>query len=140
MTVVENSVEIARPPEVAFDYLSDMRNELKWNPDCQRMEKVTDGPVGLGTRFRAKWRASGVVEAECLRYDRPRGWTYLNGGPVEVRLDVDLTPTPAGTRLVSRFDAKPRGWFHLVFPIFLLVIRRQEKTNMANAKRAVEAL
>jgi hypothetical protein len=38
--------------------LSDHRSELEWNPTCQVMEKITDGPVGTGTRFRAKWKSS----------------------------------------------------------------------------------
>jgi hypothetical protein len=51
-----------RPPRAAaedvFAFTSDMRNELKWNPDVQDMHKVTDGPVGLGTPFAAKWKQS----------------------------------------------------------------------------------
>jgi hypothetical protein len=28
-----------------------MRNESKWNPDVESMEKITEGAVGLGTRY-----------------------------------------------------------------------------------------
>jgi hypothetical protein len=35
MAVIENSVEIGRSPEDVVDYLVDLRNELKWNPDTQ---------------------------------------------------------------------------------------------------------
>lgn len=40
--------------------------------------------------------------------------------------------------LASRFDARPQGWFRLVFPIFLLIMRKTERENKVNAKRALE--
>ena len=48
MTVIRNTVVIRCTPEQAFDYLSDLRNELDWNPTVQSVEKLTDGPVGVG--------------------------------------------------------------------------------------------
>ena len=51
MTVINNSVEIRCTAEEAFDYLSDHRSELEWNPGIVSIDKLTDGPVGLGTRY-----------------------------------------------------------------------------------------
>ena len=56
--VIENTGEIGRTPEDVFDYLSDMANEVAYNPDCVSMERLTDGPVGVGTKYRAKWKQS----------------------------------------------------------------------------------
>ena len=75
-TVIENVIEIARTPEDVFDYLSDLGNEVRWNPDCLSMEQLTDGPVGVGTRFRAKWKQGPVIFPEVTAYERPRTWTY----------------------------------------------------------------
>jgi hypothetical protein len=74
MTVIKNSTILPCTPEEAFDYLPDLRNELEWNPDCTLMEKITDGPVALGTKFRAQWVGSPVVEVEIVDYERPRMW------------------------------------------------------------------
>ena len=74
-TLIENVTEIARTPEDVFDYLSDMGNEVRWNPDCISMEQLTDGPVGVGTRFRAKWKQGPVVFTEVTAYERPSNWT-----------------------------------------------------------------
>jgi uncharacterized protein YndB with AHSA1/START domain len=139
MTIIINSVEIARPVEEVFDYLSDQSNELNWNPSVESMEKLTDGPVRVGTRYRAKWRGAPTIMTECTRYDRPHGWTYRNGGPIAVTFNADLAPTATGTALCVRFDARPQGWFRLVFPLFLLVIRKQERENMRCIKRVLEA-
>ena len=42
-SVITNHVIIQRPQETVFDFVADMRNELKWNPDVQTMEKLTEG-------------------------------------------------------------------------------------------------
>jgi carbon monoxide dehydrogenase subunit G len=138
MAVIHSQVEIARAPEDVFDYVVDMTNELKWNPGVQSMEKLTEGPAGAGTKYLAKWKQSGKIEVHCVEAERPRKVRFVNGGPIEVDLAVTLEATPQGTRLDARFDAKPRGLFRLVFPIFLMVMRRQEAANMLNLKKALE--
>lgn len=138
--VIENTVDIARGLEATFDYLSDMRNELQWNPDCVSVEKISDGPVGVGTRFRAKWKQGPEIEAECTAYDRPRMWRYENGGPISLVLTITLVPTSTGgTRMTSHGVWTPHGWFRLVFPVFIRVMRRAERGVVANARRALEA-
>ena len=84
MTMIRNSAVIRCTPEEAFDFLSDHRSELEWNPACQEMAKLTDGPVGVGTRYRAKWKAGPRVELETMTFDRPREWSVHNGGPIEL--------------------------------------------------------
>jgi hypothetical protein len=102
------------------------------------MEKLTDGPVGLGTKYRAKWKGSPAVQLETVAFDRPRGWTMHNDGPIEVTFTCRLEPVPEGTRLQAAFTPTPHGWFRLIFPIILIAIRRDEKANMSHLRDAVE--
>jgi hypothetical protein len=103
VTVISNSVEIRCTPEEAFDYLSDHRNELEWNTGIESIDKLTDGPVGLGTRYLAKWKsAPKAVEVETTAYegysqDKPetRSWRW--------------SPWSAGVP-VNRAGGLPRGW------------------------------
>lgn len=139
MAVIVSSVEIRCSPSEVFDYLSDPRSELEWNPKVEVMEKLTEGPLGVGTKFRAKWTKSKLVTMECKAYDRPNGWCYVNGGPVTVELRVVLAERDEGTLLTSRFDARPRGAFHFVFPVFLAMMRREEARNMELLRQAVES-
>ncbi len=138
MPVITNSVLLRCSPETAFDYLSDHRGELEWNPTCEVMEKLTDGPVGLGTKYRAKWKHSPYVEVETVAFDRPRSWTVHNSGPIEITFTCRLEPVAGGTRLHADFEPTPHGWFRLIFPIFLIMIRREEKANMGYLRDAVE--
>lgn len=138
MTVIRNSVVIRCTQEEAFDYLSDLRAELEWNPKCQVMEKLTDGPVGLGTKYRAKWKNSPQVELDTVQFERPRTWAMHNGGPIEVTFACRFEPHPKGTKLFAEFQPRPHGWFRLVFPLFLLMIRRDEKANMVHIREELE--
>ena len=74
------------------------------------MEKLTTGPVGIGTRFLAKWKQGPVIETECTRFD-DLGCGGTRTGPISLVLTITLdrrraaaqmTPTANGPqRLVS---------------------------------------
>ena len=99
MTVIENQATIACTPEELFDYCVDLRNELEWNPTVISMEKLTDGPIGVGTRYLARWKgAPSAIEVTCVEFDRPRRWVHDNGGPIAVHLHRDRG---AGRRRVA---------------------------------------
>lgn len=138
MDVIRNSVVLPCTPQQAFDFLSDLRNELEWNPKCQAMEKLTDGSAGVGTRYRAKWKGSPVVELDTVAFDPPRTWTMHNGGPLEVTFTGRLVEVLEGTRLDVEFEPKAHGWFRVIFPLFKIVLERDEQTNMGHIKTAVE--
>ena len=139
MASIRNSTVIHCTPEEAFDYLVDVRNELEWNPGVESVEKLTEGPVGLGTRFRAKWKsAPQAVVVEVLVFDRPRGWTSHAGGPIEVTLTIALEPVAGGTRLAADFDATPHGPLRLLFPLLLRRLRAEEAANMTYLRDALE--
>jgi energy-coupling factor transporter transmembrane protein EcfT len=54
-------------------------------------------------------------------------------------LTVTLEPTPSGgTRMTSHGEWTPHGWFRLAFPVFIRVMRRAERSVVANACRALE--
>ena len=140
MPVIESTVRIERPPADVFDSISDPRSELEWNPKVRIMEKLTDGPIAPGTRFRAKWSKSPVVELEIRRFDRPHGWGYRNGGAIAVDLDISLEPIDGGraTQLRSRFGATPHGAMRVILPLMMASLRREEARNMVLIKERIE--
>jgi hypothetical protein len=104
------------------------------------MERLTDGPVGVGTRFRAKWKQGPVVFTEVTAYERPSSWTYVNGGSIGCVLTISLEPTSSGgTRLTSRGLWSANGFARLFFPVFIRTMRAAEVQVLANARRALEA-
>ena len=139
MTIITSNTTIACPIADVFDFAVDLRNELHWNPKVERMVKITDQPIGVGTKMRGKWTKSKEIELECIRFDPPHGWTWVNGGPVSVTFDVTLTEVDDGTRLDSTFDATPHGLFRLIFPVFIRMMRKEEARNMTLLKAHLES-
>jgi hypothetical protein len=104
------------------------------------MEQLTDGPVGVGTKFRAKWKQGPVIFPEVTAYQRPHNWTYVNGGSIACVLTITLEPTSTGgTRLTSRGLWSANGLARLIFPVFIWTMRKAEVDVVANARRALEA-
>ena len=136
--VIENDYEIRRSPEDVYDFMIDMRNEAKWNPDLVSMEKTTDSAPGVGTQFRARWKGSPVILVTCTRAERPSHITFDNGGPFAVKLDGSLSPSAAGTKVHTRMEVRPNGAARLIFPLFAQMVRRQEKSVPLNITRALE--
>jgi uncharacterized protein YndB with AHSA1/START domain len=139
MTVIRNTILINRPIEEVFDFAVDSRNEFRWNPKVRAMTKVTDGPIGLGTRMAAKWTMSGHIEMECTEYERPYRWAWANGGPIAVTVTVRLSGEAGGTRLRTAFDARAHGPARLFFPVFMRIMRKEEARNMGYLKACLES-
>ena len=137
-STIVSHVRINKPPHVVFNYISDMRNELKWNPDVQYMQKTTDGPIGVGTRFKAKWHLSDTIDEEITRLVSPTDVTFENGGSLAVSLQVHLTGVDSATEMEARFIATPHGFLRAIFPIMRSKLKQQEAENMVNLKRAIE--
>jgi uncharacterized protein YndB with AHSA1/START domain len=137
---ITNSVVINRPIDEVFDAAVDLRNELKWNPRVQKMEKITDGPVGLGTQMRAKWSKSTDITCECTEFVRPRSWTWVNGGPFPVTLRIVLSEEPDGTRLTASFDPSAKGIMRLALPVFVRMMRKEEAQTLEHFHRYMEDL
>lgn len=51
-----SQITIARNPAAVFSFVSDLENEPRYWPTVERIERLTPGPIGPGTRFSAHVR------------------------------------------------------------------------------------
>jgi Polyketide cyclase / dehydrase and lipid transport len=75
MITVEKEVLVERPADEVFDFLADVRNEERWNPNVLRIESEADGPLAVGGTFEGVYRRSGrmrFVLVEAVRPSRRR--------------------------------------------------------------------
>jgi hypothetical protein len=72
MAQIQGELVINRPVHEVFDVVADERNEPRYNPLIRRAEKLTRGPIGRGTRFRAEAVTLGRTTGMTIEY-RPRG-------------------------------------------------------------------
>ncbi len=98
MTTVSCTTRINAPQEKVFDVFADLKSAPSRIKSIIRLEVLTDGPIGKGTKFRETRKMFGKEATETMeitQFDAPRAYT------VEAR--------SCGMHYVSRFDFKPEG-------------------------------
>jgi uncharacterized protein YndB with AHSA1/START domain len=142
MVQVEGEIVINRPVEEVFDFVADERNEPRFNPHMRRAEKITEGPVGVGTRYRSELVSMGrtiKMDIEFTGYERPRrlaSSTHMSSMDTQGALTFD--PVPGGTRMRWWWELEPRGVLKLVSPVVAGMGRRQELRIWTGLKRLLE--
>lgn len=141
MVVLENSADIAVPPQQVFDYLSDLRNEAEWNSAMRSVHLLTGEPVGIGSRYRARWAGSPDVIVEYTRYERPGQWVSVADSKVmTIRFSARVTPVPSGSHLAVRMELLPHGPARLLQPLLRRRMQGRERDNMRAIKTTMESL
>ena len=142
MAKVNGAILINRPVEQVFDYVADQRNEPIYNPRMLQSEKITDGPIGVGTRFRATAR-SGRRVAEMLieitEYHKARRLgSRTTMSSVDVNGGLTFEPVDGATRMSWSWEVSPRGPLRLLGPLVARLGRRQEQTIWNGLKTQLE--
>ena len=133
------TVLIDRPLEHVFDYLSDARNEPRWLPGAERVEKTSDAPVGLGTTYDGSYARAGRVELKLVTFERPTAVTFrAHSKIVDFDDAVELSDEDGKTRLNATMTAQPRGLMKLFSPLMAKTLRRQFEGNWVHLKEALE--
>lgn len=137
--VIETAVDISRPPEEVFDYCSDHTHEPEWNPMMKRIEKLTDGPIGVGTRYSTEFVKGPPMVMELTEYERPTTWSLIGESRVlKARGGWRITPTSRGAHLVMHTELELHGALKLAAPF----VRRQERLmfqrDLENIKARLE--
>ena len=143
MPRVEGDVVIERPVEEVFDFVADERNEPRFNPRMLRAQKISPGPISVGTRFSAELatgRRRTLMITEFTAFERPHRLALITlMSWMEIRGTLAFEPAPDGTRMRWHWDLRPRGVLRLVGPMIGRIGRRQKRTIWTNLKRLLEA-
>lgn len=138
--VVEAEVDIRRPPEEVFDYCSDHRHEPEWNPVMTRIEKLTDGPVGAGTRYAAEFAKAPPMVMQCTRYERPAAWFVVGESrALTARGGWRVLPAADGSRLVMRTEMELHGALKLLAQLLRRRMQPMFQRDLNNVKARLEA-
>jgi uncharacterized protein YndB with AHSA1/START domain len=137
--VVECAVDIARSREDVFDYVTDIAREFEWNPRTKRVVKLTDGPIGAGTRWEGEWIAGDPMLIGYVAFDRPTSWRSIgrSRGLVVVS-EGRVEAAGDGSRLTFRVELEPHGRLRLLEPLLGRIMRGRERQNVAAIKARLE--
>lgn len=140
MAKAEISFDLDRPPEVVFDYIADVRNELSWQKDMKRAEKITEGPVGDGTVFETDYRLFGPMRLTLEDMRRPQHLVFVGEGPrMWMRFVLDVAPKDAGSTVRFQLDMRPRGVLSPLAPLLRLGLPRELAKRPGQFRAALAA-
>lgn len=142
MVDVSTSITINRRPEDVFAYVTDVTNDPAWHTDALEARKLTEGPIGLGTRWHVRFKPSmGVSEGDMdvVAHAANRMQT-IHGqlGPMEPTLTYEVEPANGGTRFTRRVQIKVSGWMKVMSPLMGMMTRKRSQGFLENLKRVLE--
>lgn len=140
MAKIETSLEIARPVQEVWDYLTDLRNAKDWSTEV--IDTTYSGPIQLGTvgQDTRRWGKREVKwDWKVTGYEPPNRLTLTFGPPMNAVADFNFEPVTQGTRLSCSTTLKPSGWMRFITPIIAAEGRKADQAQFAKAKEILEA-
>jgi uncharacterized protein YndB with AHSA1/START domain len=126
-----------------FNYVADTSNDPRWHTDILEAKKVSEGPIGVGTRWRLRFKPfMGVSEsiAEVVAFEQNRREVMRSvAGPMATTLTYSFEPIAGGTRHSRRVQIAISGWMKLMAPLMGLMVPKRNRLFVANLKRVLEA-
>lgn len=107
------------PRDRVWEVASDVANVTGRIKAITKVEILTPGPVGVGTRFR-EWRGRQVVDMEIAAWSPPRSFSFRG---------YAVGPEGSGTRLEMEVHANPRAFAaKLLSPLLALMSKMMAKS------------
>ena len=142
MAQIETSIRIRCSQEKVFAFVTDIRNDTKWWKTVIHTEKITEGAVGVGTRFRQTAKVMLFTvhnDFEIVEYDPPHHMRAVNRSP-ELAYDViyrfTATETDTTYTMIAQLEAK--GVLRFLLPITLRVLKGQSQRFLSGLKTYLE--
>ena len=156
MATFEAALILPRIVTDAFAFVSDFGNAKLWDPRTYASEKLTPGPVGVGTRFLLQGgpvskdmltrlhvppplRMTSELPYEVKEFDPPR-LVVLAGETEHLTYEdrIELTAEGAVTRLVYKARLDLKGWREIAEPALALLFQTIGREATEGMPRAVD--
>ena len=141
---VEESIEINKPLEEVFNYVSDVGNFPEWTAHTLEVRKDTPGPPQQSDRFTLAIKSVGrrfETPYERTAYEHNRRYTdRAVGGPIpNQQWEYTFEEVPGGTSLRRAVEAELGGLVRLLEPLQKRVVQRQLRKDLQTLKDVLEA-
>jgi NAD(P)-dependent dehydrogenase (short-subunit alcohol dehydrogenase family)/uncharacterized protein YndB with AHSA1/START domain len=136
---LDETIDVQRPLHEVFAYISEFSRIEEWDPAVARGVRMTEGPLGVGSRFRIDMKAGFSLHYTVVEWEPDRRLLMtVDSKPFKAREEIFFKRTTDGTRVryVATFDfVEPLARLVKAFPG---VMERVGKSAMAGMKRALE--
>lgn len=139
-----HTMDVPTPPAAVHAYVSDFKNLPRWDPTIKRVEQITPGPVGTGTRYLVVLSflgAESTMDYGVREFAPPTRAVLTGVASSAVATDtITIEPTPTGSRLTWQAEIT-LAWPGRIFdPLLKLLFSRDVAKAMANLERELSAL
>ena len=137
----ENSIDINQTVEKVFDYVTNPRNNAKWQTDILELELTSENHSGLGATYRCVNRFMGRrIESENEITDYAPGKACcirITNGVLTGRCSMSFKTLGDGTKFTASGNLDMR-YFKLLKMIATRKINQQIKGDMLRLKHILE--
>ncbi|HUO47835.1 MAG TPA: SRPBCC family protein [Acidimicrobiales bacterium] len=128
MARYHTTIHSRRRAQETFEYLSDFSTTAEWDPGVVEAERVSSGPVGLGSAFRVVASFLGrrvSLDYRVVEFEPNRRVVLRADAPTVCSVDeITVVPTDVGSVVTYDADLRVRGLFRLADPLLALAFRR----------------
>jgi uncharacterized membrane protein len=139
---VSHSVLIHRPVEQVFAYVTDLRNELHWQPEIKEVRITSPGPLGKGSTFievRRTFGLSLVWYFEIDDYEAPRRLCIRStSGRLPYSGCRVFEAVPEGTRITEYGELKTPAPLRWMDGLFARLSQKPLQVAYGNLKALLE--
>ena len=136
-------VAIDRAPEAVATVEFAPENDPSWIGGVKTAEKLTDGPIAVGSRVRRQGGFMGrpiewIMDVTAFEPGR-RLAMHAVRSPFPMDVTYLLEPSLGGTRAAIRIKGETRGMYGLLGPLTPWLVKRSVQSDLRRLKRLVES-
>jgi hypothetical protein len=143
MATITKSIVIKRPIEEVFDVATCLKRCVVWQASIVGSEKISEGPVGVGTRYRHQVKFLGIkseTHPVVTVWEPPHRMAYQDAsGPSTFDVHFTCEPTPEGVKFTVNVSGEPKGVLaNLTEPLLVPLLERQFESDLQALKVLME--
>ncbi len=143
MNGFEFNEHIAKPPKQVFELISDLTNASKFLDNIKGSTKLTDGPIGVGTRFRETRVVGGKESSADLLVTayEPNSHFGIRSEVegIKVEYHYHLSPEAGGTQLRWVCELEASGLRKMMLPMVAGIMKKEDGDHLQKLKAHLES-
>jgi hypothetical protein len=134
---------IARTPKDVFEFITASENAPKVAPNIKSMVKLTEGPVGVGTRYRETRLMNGKeaqAELEIVDFEPNQRYAMKNvTDGIETIYRYTFKQENDGTRVDLVCELSASGVKKLMLPMVASILKKEDGDHLQRLKKVMES-
>jgi uncharacterized protein YndB with AHSA1/START domain len=142
---IVHTIEIARPPDEVFSYVTDPSRFAEWQHDVVSVRIEGGRPPSGGSRFtttRRIGRTERKMTQEITEINPPRSWAAHGvAGPIRPNANITVEPLNDGrrSRVTIALDFKGHGFGVPLIPVIRRMAAKGAPKSYRNLKKRLES-